>query len=417
MNQQTSLLINKKFINELEYNLKIFWICISIYCIGSALSIVWDGAAIRIVQLFQTVSILVLVYVCYQLIHAKVKNDFLATCLFFYFIWVIFILFHGLEYNYSNIKTIIFSQLPKYFFPLILLIPKNLKFYSRLFNITLFFAIIYIVLVANYLDIILTHYEINVKEKFVFEVFTQELSIPAGFSLLLYAYNKKIKNIGLIIAVIITLLIGIYNARRAISLFSAINLIVFGIILFINTNKKPLVVLVSMLLFVIIGVYAQDFIRQSKDSFLQKLMERGTTDTRSGVEEAFKKDFNQVDWIIGRGINGRYWCPNIDINDSTGYRSMIETDYLNIILKGGIIQLALILIIAIPAAWLALFKSKNQYSKVAGIWIILWILSLYPLNVYNADLNYLIFWICIGIGYSNDFRNLSDRKIINAFNE
>src|SRR5690606_8158699 len=110
-----------------------------------------------------------------------------------------------------------------------------------------------------------------------------------------------------------------------------------------------------------------------------------------------------------------YWCPNVDLNDTTGYREMIETDYLNIILKGGIIHLALIILIALPAMVKALFYSKNLLSKAAGIWIMLWILSLYPLNVYSLDLNYCLFWICVGIGYSKDLRSLSDKALQRGF--
>src|SRR5690606_6775768 len=110
-------------------------------------------------------------------------------------------------------------------------------------------------------------------------------------------------------------------------------------------------------------------------------------------------------------------CPNIDLNDTSGYRVMIETDYLNIILKGGVIYLGLIFLVSIPAAFLALFRSQNLLSKAAGIWIVLWILSLYPLNVFNPDFNHLLFWICISIGYSQNIRQMSNETIKAAFNE
>ncbi|WP_143156004.1 hypothetical protein [Cyclobacterium lianum] len=165
----------------------------------------------------------------------------------------------------------------------------------------------------------------------------------------------------------------------------------------------------------VLAVYGPKFYKENKYTYFGELNERGTEDTRTGVEIAMARDFEPVDWVIGRGINGKYWCPNIDLNDTSGYRVMIETDYLNIILKGGVIYLGLILIMAIPAAFKAFFFSNNLLSKAAGIWIVLWILSLYPLNVFNTDLNHMLLWVCVGIGFSKDLRNMSDETIKESF--
>ena len=40
---------------------------------------------------------------------------------------------------------------------------------------------------------------------------------------------------------------------------------------------------------------------------------------------------SEIVWI--GGMNGKYFCPGVDVDDRTGYRRIIETDYLNIILK------------------------------------------------------------------------------------
>jgi hypothetical protein len=74
------------------------------------------------------------------------------------------------------------------------------------------------------------------------------------------------------------------------------------------------------------------------------------------------------DWVIGRGMLGQYYCPGVDEatfqNSYTDYRNMIETDYLNIILKGGLISLGLVLLITIPAAIKGIFYSKTYFQKL-----------------------------------------------------
>ena len=69
------------------------------------------------------------------------------------------------------------------------------------------------------------------------------------------------------------------------------------------------------------------------------------------------------DWIVGRGINGDTYCPNVQGDAITNYRNVIETGYLQTILKGGVISLGLFLLIAIPAIIHGLFYSKICFQK------------------------------------------------------
>jgi hypothetical protein len=88
---------------------------------------------------------------------------------------------------------------------------------------------------------------------------------------------------------------------------------------------------------------------------------------------------------------------------------------LQIILRGGVISLILILMIAIPAIFLSFLNSKNLLSKAAGIWILFWLLYLYPATMEAFSLFYLTFWISIGICYSKYTRNLSDKSLVKIF--
>ena len=144
------------------------------------------------------------------------------------------------------------------------------------------------------------------------------------------------------------------------------------------------------------------------------LLQRVDEDTRTPVEMCLYSDMSPKDWLIGRGIDGKYYCPNIDENDLTGYRNIIETDYLNIILKGGILSIGLLLAIAIPAVIKGLFYSNNLLSKAAGIWIFLWIIDLYPATVYTFSLNYVLVWISVGICYNKAIRRMPESEMRSA---
>jgi ABC-type phosphate/phosphonate transport system permease subunit len=130
-----------------------------------------------------------------------------------------------------------------------------------------------------------------------------------------------------------------------------------------------------------------------------------------------KDDMSNTDWLIGKGIAGEYYCPNIDVNDVTGYRSVVETGFLQIMLKGGAISLGLLLLIAIPAFVLGIFYSKNILSKACGMWILLWVLYLYPTVPNSFHIHFLLFWMGVGICYSKKIRNLPESVLTGYFKQ
>lgn len=153
------------------------------------------------------------------------------------------------------------------------------------------------------------------------------------------------------------------------------------------------------------------FIKEGNYGMFGSIIGRSGEDTRSYVVLYFFDDMNLKDWIIGKGINGQYFCPTED----SFYRNGIESDYLNIILKGGIVDLGLLLLILIPAVFKGLLYSKNMLSKAAGIWILFYIFCLFPTPNTKFTLFYLIVWTSVGICYSKKIRALSDDSLIEYF--
>ncbi|MEX2566531.1 MAG: hypothetical protein WD431_11355 [Cyclobacteriaceae bacterium] len=405
----------ESYLTEFKKYQQIMWVGIALYGIGAAFASTFATGMIKLIQLFEAIGLLGFAYAIINMIQFRLKSSLLNIFLFLYLAWSVFIILHGYEYTYQSTKSIFFSGVFQYFLPIILFIPKNLNFYKNISNIIVVYCIAFVFLNILYSDLVFAHYDENVNQKFTFEGFTQNLGIVAPFVLLTYIYHDKYKNWIAFSVTAFIFAVATYKARRGVMALSFVYLMLFLLIFYIYSNRKVLVFVIFAFILFFVGMNAENIYRQASGSFLEELQRRGAEDTRSGVENAFKRDFEPVDWIIGRGINGEYWCPNVDMGNTTGYRFMIETDYLNIILKGGIIQLALMIIIALPAAFKALFYSNNLFSKVAGIWIIIWILCLYPLNVFNMDLNHILFWISVSIGYSQDLRRIPDEQIINDF--
>src|SRR5690606_9634390 len=116
------------------------------------------------------------------------------------------------------------------------------------------------------------------------------------------------------------------------------------------------------------------YIQTNSIDLFELLAKRGVEDTRSGIERYFYGDMEGMDWIIGRGMRGEYYSPTVGAGS---YRGTIETDYLNMILKGGLINLIIIVLTLVPAIFNGIFRSTNTLSTAAGIWIFFWMLNTY----------------------------------------
>jgi hypothetical protein len=246
----------------------------------------------------------------------------------------------------------------------------------------------------------------------IVEVFTSELSLACGFLLLTYIYHSKPQKIFIWSIVILSILFAIIRARRSL-MFILICPVLITYLIYITKNKLKLpVVILSIFLCGLLMIYGIKFFNES--SLFSSVKKRGLEDTRSNVEDCYYSDMKTIDWIIGKGMNGRYYCPDIDANGTTDYRYVIETGYLNIILKGGLIDVVLLLLIMIPAIFMGLFYSNNLLSKAAAIWILLWLIDLFPTMIATFTLNYLLVWISVAICYNKRIRNVPE-KIMKPF--
>jgi hypothetical protein len=412
--------ISQPFINNKEWRtLKFFWLGFIIYTAAYTLSTVLPSSFHDRRELVQTIGLLLLVPAAFKLIKFKIENPYLRVIYILYCGWLILVLLRGFRFDYVQIREMMFDAwagIFLYLTPLILLFPKNIFYLKRVFEVIGILSIIYIVFCLLFYKLLLNPDSMYIPSREAAEYLTKCLSIPSGFLLLTYVYHSNKRKLLAFFVIMLTLFLVIFRGRRSL-IFMTICPLLFAYFIFFYINKRKLsVILTSFFLLAALSFYGVKLYNENKTGMFNIITERVDEDTRTGVEVCFYEDLQTKDWVLGRGINGEYFCPAVD-TDFSNYRDMIETDYLNIILKGGIISLGLLLLITIPAIFKGLFYSKNILSKAAGIWILFWVLDLYPATVYTFTFNYLLVWISVGICYSKTIRNMPESTIKEIFSK
>jgi hypothetical protein len=299
-----------------------------------------------------------------------------------------------------------------YFVPLTMLFFYNLNYIKKVFNAIVILGIAFIFYDLLFIKELVYPYN-NVLSQGILESFVQDLSFASGFVVLTYVYHSRRRTLLALFVLILTFLFAVLRARRGL-IFISFSMLIFSYIIYQYANKSKVINIVfSILLMVLISyIGVRVYFDHQKDTF-NLITERIQDDSRSGVLQYFYMDLKTRDWIIGKGINGQYYCPGISEGNGvvSVYRKVIEAGYLQTILRGGLISFALYLLIAIPAIIKGIFFSKNILSKAAGIWILILLLYSYPGTMTAFTMYYILVWISIGICYSRRIRNMSDESI------
>jgi hypothetical protein len=396
--------------------INLFWIGFVVYTASWTLSASKQANYI-ICQMFQLLGMAIFIPACIQLVKFEFDNIYQQVIFVLLLIWSSLIFVRGIFdiESFTRLKEIIFNPWFGgflYFVPVVMLFPKKLILYKKIFDVIVILSVFYILYDIIFISDLMEPDGQNERSRDIVEYFSKTLSFPVIFILLTYIYHSKQRNFFALFVLLLTIFFSMVRARRGM-LSMAVGPMAFVYIFFLLDNNIKLIqkiISLGLVLVVIIGlIYA--FNNDSIEMF-SLLEERGTDDTRSGVEKNFIDSMEGMDWMIGRGMLGEYYSPTIDVGN---YRGTIETDYLNIILKGGYIQLVLLLLILIPAMINGIFRSKNTLSRVAGLWIFVWLLSTYPATVQVFTLYYILVWISVGICYSKTIRNMPEKTLLLSF--
>lgn len=373
-------------------------------------------------QALQILGFMLMAFGGFGLMNFKFDNEYLKILFIINLLYSATIVLRGSQYDFNSLKLmfldVTFGILP-YFASVVVLIPRSISNYRKIFNSLLILAAFFLICVVLFYNTLHDYDRLNLVAQGLVEILSTLLALPIGYILINFVYQtgKKglmrfgIKNMFALFVILVTLFFAIFRARRGLIFMCLTTLICMGMIYVITTKKRTLIIATAVILLVTGAFVVPNMKTPAMFGFL---IDRGEEDTRTGVEVWMYADMSPADWVIGKGIKGKYYCPIVDnVNDAEGlgYRDNIETGYLQIILKGGILSLSLLLLIFIPAVYFGLFKSRNVLSKAASMWIFLWIVYLYPSGGIVFNMNYVLVWVAVGICYSEKIRNLPDETI------
>lgn len=298
-----------------------------------------------------------------------------------------------------------------YFLPFIAIYTfsaRNIKTLLKVSNILAIIFIIYAIIcwkdILQLNSIGLAHFTNKVGEEYnssIFTFYAELTSLCAPFVIFLiqdYIPKKyhKIATINIVIAFIIAVIAG-----RRTSTFT-IGLVFIAYYFLIYKKKTSGTIKILFITFTaIIILYNSGLL----DFFISKI----DNESRLGVEESFIADMDYTSWIIGRGALGSYF--DIGFTYSNPYRTEIETGYLYLILKGGIIYLIIYVTVLLRAFYLGYFKSNNTFTKAFACLALICCIELIPFGVPMLNIKFFSLWLGVGICLNKRIRALSNEDI------
>ena len=236
----------------------------------------------------------------------------------------------------------------------------------------------------------------------------RNIEVPL-FMFFLYRYiDNKLWRRFAIVALGSFLLI-LYMARRGAIAMSLLNFIACWA-MYAFTDKKTSKFKMVLILLLIVSLGYLLFAKNSV-GFLGTLLERFDEDSRSAVEYNFWLDILKDDSIyFGRGWFGEYYDPLFG-----RMRPHIETGYMSLILRGGVIYLFLYVSLLLISSIKGIFFSKNILARSFGIVILLSLVALYPSGYPKFSLEYIIIWMGVFFCNQKSFRQMHDTEIKTRF--
>lgn len=144
-----------------------------------------------------------------------------------------------------------------------------------------------------------------------------------------------------------------------------------------------------------------------------------SADTRTFLyEEVLMSSIKNGHILLGRtparGYESHYFTFNLAEQRALGIRQGerhgTEVSILNIYLHSGLIGVVLYFLIFYQATYLAIFKSRNTYIKLIGLFVIFRWCYGWIEDFNQFDINYAMLWMFIAMCYSVHFRQMTDKR-------
>lgn len=199
----------------------------------------------------------------------------------------------------------------------------------------------------------------------------------------------------------------------AILLYSYTSLYKFRII-----NLVILIALISIPLY-FLGVYLVTgdsvFERVTTVSYLENVDEEHVADTRTFLyEEVFEDLTENKAWIYGKGINGTYYSSFFDRKDVMENRFGAEVGLLYYLLKGGVIQIVLYLLLLLWANYRCMMSNK-RFFVLLGLVLISHYVLLFIEEVPHYDLYNIAIWLYVGMASSASIEEQDEASLEEKF--
>lgn len=395
-------------IYRLQNTYRSFWLFIIIYSFGylAKSSTIFPSQVGNYIMTFGLIGI---IFNYLKLFKVRTENKYANVLFFFYMCWQIYAIIRGIStIDKNTFAWYIFYPytLLSFLVPFVFKIPFNISYFKILFKYFYVLSLFLFVFVLLFFNMFYTNN--NFAEQIIWTFGT-----GAGLLILTLEYHSIRYRIVGYTTVIVSLFLAALLARRNFIVTFG-DFIIFSYLIYIFSRNQPLKTKFRKFitfLFFIVGVLFIYF--ANEDVLFGKLSGRLTENSREPVLDAYLLDMTTQDWIIGKGMEGTYYMPNFEENVDS--RFLIENGYLQVILKTGIVGLVLFLLIALPAAFLGLIKSKNIISKAAGAIVFLWLIDMFPWGMPAMNIRYILLWTCISISYSKTIREIPDETISKLF--
>ncbi|MEO6316833.1 MAG: hypothetical protein ABIU63_06165 [Chitinophagaceae bacterium] len=361
-------------------------------------------------QLIQASALVPVFFYGNKIISVQTDEPYFKLLFTVFMISNVFIILRIEGFSYVKFKDYLFSdfRLWPYIVPFTAFFTRKSFFFYWLFRIIFWLGITYL-----FISVVLWRdYKASPA---IAEQAIWIFSSASGLVLLTWTYHNAIRKLVAVVGIVLSLYVSALLARRNIILTGGC-FIAFSYLAYLafeqgHATKKFL----SLYIFGIMIIAGAAFFSANKNSSFKLLAGRVKDDTREYVFDQYFISMENNMWF-GKGIDGTYYCPLVteDINvDPVEYRDLIECGYLQVMLKGGITNLVLLLAILVSAAIIGIFFSKNMFTKGCGIMICLWLIDMGPYGLPTFSMRYILVWICVGVCFDKKIRLAGEETIRN----
>jgi len=386
--------------NREEMAVITIYACISAYIAGDQL--LSPFILSTIVRVFELLCLALIAWNYYILIrlHSVYKyRGWALVLLIFLAINNLLIIVRG-DYS-GGIKDLVldkfaYDAIPAYVLPFIVLFLPNRKYFKLILQV-LFFSMLFIlpIWLINALDL--------VQEEYYAEAIGAYLPF---YGIILLQFRRRFsirQQVEMIGIYLVYLLLMILNARRnmvvSLTLYFVLGIIISCYTL-MRRSMRIRIIMLGGAFFVILLVFLNwDTL---STTVFSRILYRGFEDSRSGVELLMITDFASSpasDWVIGRGLDGTYaqMTENKDTYEVLADRGVIETGYLYLILKGGVLYVILILLFLFTAFFRGISFKKTHLTGLSIV-LLVYLLDLYMTNpVSYFSVRTVVFWLIVSV--------------------